>query len=395
MRVLQINSVCGIKSTGRICTDLAEVLKKSGNECLIAYGRENVPDKYKDICTKIDTDSGIRLHALNARLFDNTGFVRRQATNKFIRMLSDFAPDIIHLHNIHGYYINVEELFHYLRRSGKPIVWTLHDCWAFTGHCTHPDRINCEKWREQCFRCGQKKQYPTSLFFDKSEKNYNLKKNLFTSIENMTIVTPSQWLANIVKESFLKDYPVEVIHNGIDTTAFSNRTSDFRKKYFLENKKIVLGVASTWGKSKGLNDFVEMSTKLSEDYHIVLVGINEKQKKILPQNILAIERTNSVEELAQIYSAADVFVNPTYADNYPTVNLEAQACGTPTITYNTGGSVESVPNAQVVDQGDVNQLIQCVYRVCKDGEFIIRDRNTFDHQKTFEKYLELYKSKMM
>lgn len=394
MKVLQINSVCGIRSTGRICTDIADVLKQNADECLIAYGRENVPERYRSICIRTDTEIGVKFHVLQSRIFDNAGFARKNATAKFIDKLRTFDPDIIHLHNIHGYFINVEELFQYLKTAGKPVIWTLHDCWSFTGHCTHPDRKHCPKWRSQCFDCEQKKQYPKSYFMDASRKNFELKKRLFTSIDNMTIVTPSQWLADLVRESFLGEYPIEVIHNGIDTTVFSCRESDFRQKFALMDKKIVLGVASSWGKSKGLNDFIAMSQELSDDYRIVLVGVTKKQKQLLPPKITAIERTNSAVELAEIYSAADVFVNPTYADNYPTVNLEAQACGTPVITYKTGGSVESVPDMQVVEQGNIAQLMNCIYDVCRDGKFLLRDKSEFDCQKAFTRYIELYKSKI-
>ncbi len=394
MKVLQINSVCGIRSTGRICTDIADVLKQNGDECLIAYGREDVPEKYRGISLRTDTEIGTKLHALQSRIFDNAGFARRKATAKFIDSMQSFDPDIIHLHNIHGYFINIEELFQYLKTAGKPVIWTLHDCWAFTGHCTYPDRINCEKWESQCFDCEQKKQYPKSFFLDSSRKNFELKKNLFAHVENMTIVTPSHWLADFVKDSFLREYPVEVIHNGIDTKVFSHRESDFRQKFALTDKKIVLGVASSWGKSKGLDDFIAMSKELSDDYRIVLVGVTEKQKQQLPPAIIAIERTNSAVELAEIYSAADVFVNPTYADNYPTVNLEAQSCGTPVITYRTGGSVESVPEEQVVEQGNVVQLMNCIYDVCEEGKFLIRDRSDFDCQRAFAQYIQLYKSKI-
>ncbi len=392
MKVLQINSVCGIRSTGRICTDIADVLKKNGDECLIAYGREDAPDKYRDICVRTDSALGTKLHAVQSRLFDNAGFARKNATAGFIKKLQNFDPDIIHLHNLHGYYINVEVLFDYLKSAKKPIVWTLHDCWAFTGHCTYPDRTNCMKWCSGCFDCDQRKRYPSSLFLDKSKKNYALKKSIFTSVDNMTIITPSQWLADYVNNSFLNKYPVKVIHNGIDTTVFTPQKSNFKEKYSLENKKVVLGVSSSWGKSKGFYDFITLSEKLSRDYCIVLVGISEEQKKLLPDSIIAIERTNSALELAEIYSAADVFVNPTYADNYPTVNLEAQACGTPAITYRTGGSVESVPNSQIVEQGNVEQLIRSIEAVCKSGEYTIPVRSIFDAQVAFEKYITLYNS---
>ncbi len=395
MKILQINSVVGIKSTGRICADIADILRENGHDCLIAYGREKAAEKYKDICIRTDSTIGVKMHALQSRIFDNAGFTRKKATKKFIEKIRQYKPDIIHLHNIHGYYINVEELFLYLQQVDIPIVWTLHDCWAFTGHCTYPSRINCEKWRQQCFNCEQKNNYPISKVVDASRNNYNLKKRLFTNIKNMSIITPSEWLAGFAKASFLSKYPIEVIHNGIDTEVFVYRESDFKNKYLIANRKIVLGVASSWGKTKGLNDFILLSQKLKKEYCIVLVGINKKQKNLLPKNIIAIEQTNSPIELAEIYSAADVFVNLTYADNYPTVNLEAQACGTPVITYKTGGSIESVPASQIVEQGDLEGVIKLIAEICEKDKYMLFERDVFDRRKTFEKYLDIYKAKMV
>ncbi|MCK9478951.1 MAG: glycosyltransferase [Firmicutes bacterium] len=395
MKVLQINSVSGIKSTGRICTDIADVLISKGHDCKIASGREAAPDKYKDITIYTDTSFGVKLHAIQSRIFDNAGFARKQATRKFISRIREFNSDIIHLHNIHGYFINVEELFFYLLEVNKPVIWTLHDGWAFTGHCTYPSRANCDKWKEGCFKCPQKRSYPKSFLVDSSKKNYNMKKRLFTNLKNMTIVTPSQWLADYVGESFLSKYPIEIIHNGIDTNIFSHRESSFRVDNSLENKKVILGVASPWGKRKGLDDFIELSKQLKESYCIVLVGITDKQRRRIPKEIITIGQINNPLELAKIYSAADVFVNLTYADNYPTVNLEAQSCGTPTITYKTGGSVESVPNCQVVGQGDIQGVKNLIYSICEKGQYLLFDRNAFERQKVFERYVELYNSKMI
>lgn len=356
MKVLMINSVCGIRSTGRICTDLADVLETQGFEVKIAYGRETVPQKYQKYAVRIGSDFAVKADALKTRVLDNAGFNSKSATKKFITWVKKFDPDIIHLHNLHGYYLNVELLFNYLKESGKRVIWTLHDCWAFTGHCSHFDVIGCEKWKSGCFNCPLKNAYPKA-YTDRSRKNYQKKKQVFSGLSNLTIVTPSKWLADLVKESFLGRYPVEVIHNGIDTDIFKPTESDFRKKHNLEDKKIVLGVASAWGQAKGLYDFVKLAEMLDENYKIVLVGLTQEQIEKMPKSILCISRTNSARELAGIYTAADVFVNPTYCDTYPTVNLEAQACGTPVITYRTGGSVESVPEENVVERGKLKSLV--------------------------------------
>lgn len=361
MKVLMINVVCGIRSTGRICTDLADALTEQGHEVKIAYGRETVPEKYQKYAIRIGNDLDVKLHALKSRVFDSSGFGSKVATIKFIEWVKEFDPDVIHLHNIHGYYINIEVLFGYLKTCGKKIIWTLHDCWAFTGHCSHFDYIKCDRWKNGCFKCPQKKEYPKCYIADYSEFNWKKKKELFTSVEHMVIVTPSKWLAGLVKQSFLGEYQIEVIYNGIDTDVFKPIPSDFKKHYGLEDKKILLGVASVWDSKKGFDDFIKLAGMLDEGYKIVMVGLSKKQMKIIPNNILGIMRTNSTRELAEIYTAADMFLNLTYEDNYPTVNLEAQACGTPVITYRTGGSPESALGyGLVIDKGDINNLIKII-----------------------------------
>lgn len=392
MKVLQINSVCGIRSTGRICTDIAEILNQKGHDCLIAYGRETVPARYADIAIRTDSVTGVKLHALQSRVFDNSGFIRKKATEKLTKSIMQYAPDVIHLHNLHGYYINVEALFDFLKKYRKPVVWTLHDCWAFTGHCTHFDKIGCSMWKQGCAACPQKTRYPASYLFDRSKKNYQRKKELFQGVERMTIVTPSCWLASFVKQSFLKEYPLQVIHNGIDCNIFKPTTGRFREDYGIVNPKVVLGVASGFDAGKGFYDFLQLSKKIKPNYMIVLVGLTKRQAAELPDNIIGIERTNDVAQLAEIYAAADVFVNPTYEDNYPTTNLEAQCCGTPAITYNTGGSIESVPKTQVVNQGDIDALLKKIYDVCERGDFSLPERGQFDKMKAFEKYIALYET---
>ena len=387
MKVLMINSVCGIKSTGRIATDLADMLTEKGHTVKIAYGREEVPEKYKEYAIRIGNEWDVRLHALEARLFDNAGFGSKKATLKFLEWVREFAPDIIHLHNLHGYYINVELLFKFLKEYKKPVIWTLHDCWAFTGHCAHFDLCKCYKWKTECHKCPQKKEYPASILLDNSRKNYRNKKKAFQGVDNMVIVTPSNWLAGLVKESFLQQYETRVINNGIDLTMFKPTEGEFREKHKLENKIIVLGVASAWGVRKGLVDFIELRKLLDRRYEIVLVGVSEEDKNILPNGVLGITRTNSVKELAEIYTAADIFLNLTYEDNYPTVNLEAQACGTPVITYRTGGSVESVPIEQVANQGELKRVVELIVKYEGKKTSV---QSFYDKNVAFEEYIELY-----
>ncbi len=361
MRVLLINSVCGIRSTGRICADIAQALESEGHEVKIAYGRENVPEKYQKYAIRIGNDIDYKLHGFRTRILDEHGFGSVNATKEFIKWAEEYNPDMLWLHNIHGYYINIEILFDWIKsRPDMQVKWTLHDCWSFTGHCSHFTMAKCEQWKTHCSHCSQKARYPSSILKDNCKINFDRKKKAFTGVKNMTLITPSQWLADLVKQSFLSEYPVEVHYNTIDTTVFKPTPSDFREKYGLQNKRIILGVASVWDERKGLDDFIKLSEMLDDRYSIVLVGLSETQIKQMPENIIAITRTNSTKELAEIYSAADVFFNPTYEDNYPTVNLEAEACGTPVVTYRTGGAPETIhrQDSVVVEVGAFVELLQ-------------------------------------
>ena len=339
MKVLQINTVCGVGSVGRIVRQIHEALQEKGHESYIAYGRKPLGC---DGAIRIGGDLDVYFHVFLTRVFDLHGFGSKKATKKFLKIVEEINPDIIHLHNIHGYYLNIEVLFDFLKSFDKPVVWTLHDCWAFTGHCSHFTYAKCERWKTGCYSCPEKKSYPRSVIFDNSKSNYARKKKAFIGVKNMTLVTPSQWLAGLVKESFLGDYPVQVILNGIDTEVFKPTPSDFKKRYGLDGKFLILGVANVWEKRKGFDYFLDLSKYLSDDEIIVLVGLSDERIKNLPNNIIGIKRTNSAKELAEIYTAADVSFNPTLEDNYPTVNLEAQACGTYVITFDSGGAKETI-----------------------------------------------------
>lgn len=368
MKILFVNTVCGIRSTGRIVTDLAQEFMAQGNEVRIAYGREKVPAQFQHLAYRIGTEMDVRFAALCARIFDNEGFNAIRQTKKFIKWAERYDPDLIWLHNLHGYYLNVEELFRWIKsRPHMQVRWTLHDCWAFTGHCTYFEMAGCSKWKEHCRNCVQLRQYPASICKDNSSKNFGRKREAFCGVKNMTLITPSHWLADLVRQSFLGEYQVEVVHNCIDMAVFKPTPGDFRRQNHLEDKHLVLGVASVWDNRKGYSDFLRLADLLDDSYAIVLVGLSAKQKKKRPAGIIGLGRTDSAKQLAQIYTAADVFVNLTYEDNYPTVNLEAQACGTPCLTYRTGGSVESVPPEHVVEQGDLEAMARKIHSICMKG----------------------------
>lgn len=365
MKVLIVNSVCGIGSTGRICAELAQGLENAGHMVKIAYGRDAfVPEQYRRFAVRIGGALDVRLHGVKTRLLDAHGFGSVRATCRFLAWAEEYQPDLLWLHNIHGYYIHVGMLFDWIKKHPQmQVKWTLHDCWAFTGHCSHFQFVRCSKWQTGCHHCSQKKEYPASVLCDSSARNYERKRRAFTGVKNMTIITPSNWLAKLVKQSFLQEYPVEVVYNTIDTEVFKPTPGDFRSRYGLEGKKIVLGVASIWSARKGLDDFAQLANMLDDRFAVVLVGLSREQIARMPANIIALERTNSPKELAEIYTAADVFVNPTHEDNYPTVNLEAQACGTPVITYDTGGCAETIwrESSSIIASGDFAELLErCV-----------------------------------
>lgn len=395
MKVLQINTVCGSGSTGRITTDLYDVLEKEGHECCIAYGRGKAPEGYNTI--KIGNKVDFYCHILKTRLFDMHGFGSKNATRKLIEQIMEYKPDIIHLHNIHGYYLNVEILFNYLATINVPIIWLLHDAWPISGHSPYFELDSNGKVPQKNMEKHQHLEYPKSYLINNSKKNYLKKKKIFTQVKNMTIITPSNWLAEIVEKSFLSVYDVRVIHNGIDLTKFKITPSEFKKNKGLVNKKIILGVASVWEKRKGLSYFNQLAKQLDDKFKIVIVGVNQKQIKKLNNNILTISRTDDVGELVEIYTAAEVFVNPTLEDNFPTTNIEALACGTPVITFDTGGSPESLNEkvGMVVDKGNFQKLYEAVLffdskkRYTEDCN---KQAQKFEKNKIYSKYLSLYHS---
>lgn len=397
--LLQINSVVNSGSTGKIAEEIGQIATDHLWQSYIAYGRGNRHSKSRLI--KIGNNWDIKLHGIYTRLFDKHGFGSEKATLKLIKQIKEIKPDIIHLHNIHGYYINIKALFLFLKTSEIPVIWTLHDCWPFTGHCAYFDYVNCEKWKTVCNNCPQKREYPSSIGFDGSKRNYYLKKELFTSIKNITFVPVSMWLEKIVKQSFLFDSPIQVINNGIDLKTFQPfHDMSIREKYNLKEEFIILGVASVWSQRKGFIDFIKLNKLLDHNYKIILVGLQEKDINKLPEGIIGISKTESKDDLALIYSNADVFVNPTWEDNFPTTNIEALACGTPVITYKTGGSPEAINSETgfVVEKGNINDVFSAIEIIKEKGRnsYITACRQRalklYNKDDRYFDYLKLYES---
>ena len=396
MRIVQING--GAKgSTGKIMMGIAEVARAQGHEVMCASPITTTNRDAGEDCGyyRIGTFNSRRLNVALARITGFNGCFAWFETYKLLKKIDEFKPDIIHLHNLHDSYINLPMLFSYIKKHNVPTVWTLHDCWAFTGQCPHFTIVKCDKWKVGCHNCPQYKEYPASLY-DNTKKMWQLKKKWFTGVKNMTIVTPSEWLAGLARESYLKQYPIEVINNGIDLNVFKPTHSNFRKQYGIPGDKyIVLGVSFAWGYRKGLDCFVEMAEKLDERYQIVLVGTDDEIDKNLPQSIISIHRTQNQKELAEIYSAADVFAMPTREENYPTVNMEAIACGTPVVTFDTGGCAETVDTSTgiIVSVNEIDKLIEAIDVISQEQinpEVYKKKVRNYSQDLKYMEYLELY-----
>lgn len=413
-KLLQINPVLRTStSTGRIMKEIGELAIANGWESYVAYskGRDGLPGS-TSIPVPVGNKASVAWHGLQTRILDRHGLGSVLATKRFIEDIRRIGPDIIHIHNIHGYFLNYRILFDFLSHSGIQVIWTVHDCWLYTGHCYHYMYAGCDRWKTGCGHCPQRGKFPRSLFADRSARNFRDKRDAFCSMpeDRLTIVPVSDWMRSEMSESFLKDYRFQVIHNGIDTDVFSPQPalkSEVRRCYGLGDSHVILGIASIWSEEKGLNDFVEMAARLDSDEVIVLVGMDRKQlddvlsrcgRTVLGDRMVAVKRTADVHQLAGLYSTADVFVNPTWQDNYPTVNLEAISCGTPVVTYRTGGSIEAVAGDTgfVVEQGDIEGLVDAVRRVETLGKAHFMDAcrsravKEFRKEDRYAEYIELY-----
>lgn len=395
MNIAFINAV-PYGSTGRIMFQLADALKKEGHRTLCTAGFTWVRPERDDffLTSSIFEKTA---HTYLARLTGRIGTYSRRATKRLLKRLDDFSPDVIHLHNLHGWFINLPMLFDYIKAHDIRTVWTLHDCWAFTGHCPHFDACGCEKWKSGCHHCSQHRAYPQSRA-DASQTMYKLKRDWFTGVRDLTIVTPSRWLAGLVTESFLKDYPVRVIPNGIDLRVFCPREGEMTERWRDPDRHTLLGVSYAWDEKKGLDVFCKIRERLGEDYRILLVGTDEQVRKTLPAGITPIDRTQNARELAELYTLATLFVNPTREDNYPTVNMESLACGTPVLTFATGGSPEIADDTcgESVPKNDVDALEARIRAICEQKPYseaaCLKRARAFDEAGAIRAYLDLYRS---
>ena len=397
MKIASINT-SNYGSTGNIMLDVLKLAEERGHNVysFCANAREN---KHKNVPHQffIGFPKERGMNYICETYSGLSGCFGIIGTYKLLKKLNEINPDVLHLHNIHGWYINHPMLFRWIKKRKIKVIWTLHDCWAFTGHCPHFELIGCDKWKTGCHKCPQYNRYPKTKF-DNSRIMYKLKKKWFTGVDDMTVVTPSKWLEKLVKESFLNVYNVKVINNGIDLSKFKPTESNLRQELGLENKYVLLGVASPWSDRKGLDVFVELSSRLSDEYKIVLVGLTKQQISELPDNIMGIERTSNQTELAQYYSMADLFVNPTKEEVLGLVNIEALSCGTPVVTFNSGGSPECIDKTTgvVVDKNDVSSMEKAIYDVVEDKLFnidaCVKRAVRFDKNNNYKEYINLYES---
>jgi len=400
--ILQICVEGNTGSTGTTAEAIGKIVIAQGWKSYIAYGRFKRPSESKTI--KIGNTLSIFIHGLQTRFFDRHGMGSKCATKKLVQQIKEIKPDIIHLHHLHGYYINIEVLFEFLAKAEIPVIWTFHDCWSITGHCSHFDFVSCEKWKTECNHCPQIKEYPASLFADRSRKNFYLKKKLFNSVENLTVVPVSNWLNKVIEKSFMGKLPRKVIYNGINIDLFSplSQKNTVRERFNIRQKFMILGLATTWSSRKGLQDFIELSKHIDANKIIVLVGLNSSQIKTLPQNIIGLQRTESQQELRDLYIASDVFMNLSVEETFGLTTAEALACGTPAIVYNATASPELVDENTgiVVEKQNIQSLLSAIEEIKSNGKSFYsnacrsRAIKLFDKDVRFNEYFDLYNEKL-
>lgn len=394
--LLQINVDANNGSNGSIARDIGSIALSKGWKSYIAYGRRHIPCDSELI--RIGNDFDVKLHGLLTRLFDLHGLGSILATKRFLRKVDRIKPDIIHLHNIHGYFLNYNILFKYLIKHQIPVVWTFHDCWPFTGHCGYFEKYGCTKWKSECKSCPGYKDYPRSAFFDLSRFQYALKKQLFTSLDTIHVTTVSAWLKGLTEQSYFSKYPIHVVYDGIDTESFVYRNSDLRTLYHIEDKIVLMSAAANWTAQKGWNDYIELSKILPDDCIIMLLGVTDEQSKNLPSNIIPVARVEGKDKLAEYYSMADILLNLSYQETFGMTTAEAMSCGTPGISYNRTACPELITSETgiVVEAGDMDAIIAAIKTIQSNGKDFYREAcrqrvlDNFDFKKVNRKFFDIY-----
>lgn len=395
MKILQINAVYGFRSTGIIIKDIAIALKKEGHEAYFAYQTANErPENGYLIGNKFVW----KWHALYSRVFGRQAYASKSSTKKLLKWIDTVQPDVVHLHNLHSNYINLNLLCDYLVEKNIATVITLHDCWYFTGKCSHYVAVGCDKWQKSCGNCPRLKQEQASLFFDNTSKVLKDKIKHLNSIPNLTIVGCSHWITEELKKSHLKPNKIEVIYNGVDTKIFTPHKSDFRDKNSIGNQFLIMGMADKWCTDKN-KEIVQQIIQNNLDSKIVIVGCKESQKEEFKnvRNVIALGYITDRKELSDIYAASDVFVNLTHADTLPTVNMESICCGTPVITFDCCGSPELVDgdSGYIIKENDSRALLERLDMLRNKAlQFnVLEKQKKFDKDTCYQRYLDIYKNK--
>lgn len=394
--ILQINVDANNGSNGSIARDIGDIALSKGWRSVIVYGRKHIPSESELI--RVGSDWDVKWHGLFTRLTDLHGLGSYFVTKRLVKKIKEINPNIIHLHNIHGYYINYKLLFDFINMHKIPVVWTFHDCWPFTGHCGHFIGYDCYKWKTFCNKCPAKRDYPTSWFIDNSSFNYSLKKTLFTKPDKLAIVTVSNWLKSVTTQSFFSKYPVSVIYDGIDTDSFMYRPSDLKVKLGIEGKYILMSAAANWSSSKGWDDYLKVASLLPNSYVIILIGVTSQQQKMLPKNIIGIQRVEGKEKLAEYYSIADVLLNLSYAETFGMTTAEAMACGTPGVSYNITACPELLTEdtGLIVEPGDIDGVLKAIEAIVEKGRLSYSDAcrrrvlENYNFKEVNNKYFEIY-----
>lgn len=396
MKIFELNTFCGTGSTGRIALDIAQFASAQGAEAMIGFGAGDISPEAETYALRIGSPVSRKWHGALRKLLDAEGYGSVLATKRLIDFLTVYRPDVIHLHNLHGCYLNHSLLFRYLKRAGVPVLWTLHDCWPFTGHCAYFDYVGCEKWRTRCHHCPQQAAYPACIGLDGSRRNFQHRRKLFNEIPNLTLVTPCRWLKDTVAASFLHEISCRVVYNGVNRDVFKPTPSDKRQTFSIQQRYLVLAVASEWEERKGLRYLLEAAERLGSEYRVAVLGLTEEQRLALPAPVLGLPKTTSVTELAAWYCAADCLANPTMEDNMPMVNLEALACGTPVVVFATGGCPEAVDDScgAVVPKGDAMALADAIQKIAPQKTALqtacLQRAKAFDSQRSTAAYWSLY-----
>jgi len=394
MKVVQINcSASG--STGDIAKGIHRKLRALGHESYFFYEGGSATEENM---FRIGNYISLHAHAVLSRNLGRQGYFSVFPTLRLLGKLNKIAPNVIHLHNLHGSYLNLPLLFRYLKKTKAKIVVTLHDCWLFTGKCPHFTVAGCEEWKRTCGNCPQLSIYPGSKVDTTAKCLRDKKKWLSGFGDRLRVFAVSDWLRDTARESFLAQYSVETIYNGIDCNVFRPLDgSSAREKYRLGDKFIILGVASVWDKRKGLATFLEMAEQLSGEEVIILVGLTQEQIAQMPPNIVGITRTENQQELAQLYSGADVFVNPSKEETFGLVTAEAMACGTPVVVYDSTACAEIACGRGAILQptAGAGELLAAAREVGRNKDVqvcrqVVEDR--FDQKIMIQGYVSAYEN---